>query len=29
MADRALVLQRHRHLKWPAFDILEAVLMVL
>ena len=30
MADhRALVLQRHRHLKWPAFDILEAALMVL
>jgi TRAP-type C4-dicarboxylate transport system permease small subunit len=30
MADhRALVLQRHRHLKWPAFDILEAGLMVL
>src|SRR5258705_1160519 len=30
MADhRALVLQRHRHLKWPVFDILEAGLMVL
>ncbi len=30
MADfRALVLQRHRHLKWPAFDKLEAALMVL
>jgi len=30
MADhRALVLQRHRHLKWPAFDFLEAGLMVL
>lgn len=30
MADfRALILQRHRHLKWPAFDRLEAVLMVL
>jgi len=30
MADhRALVLRRHRHLKWPAFDILEAALMVL
>ncbi|MEQ1807345.1 MAG: TRAP transporter small permease [Burkholderiaceae bacterium] len=30
MADiRALVLQRHRHLKWPIFDKLEAVLMVL
>ena len=26
---RALVLQRHRHLKWRAFDKLEAVLMVL
>lgn len=26
---RALVLQRHRHLKWQAFDKLEAVLMVL
>lgn len=26
---RALVLQRHRHLKWPAFDGLEAALMVL
>ena len=30
MADfRALVLQRHRHLKWKAFDKLEAALMVL
>jgi TRAP-type C4-dicarboxylate transport system permease small subunit len=30
MADqRALILQRHRHLKWRAFDVLEAVLMVL
>jgi TRAP-type C4-dicarboxylate transport system permease small subunit len=29
MADRALVLERHRHLKWPAFDVLEAILMVL
>jgi TRAP-type C4-dicarboxylate transport system permease small subunit len=30
MADfRALVLKRHRHLKWKAFDLLEAVLMVL
>src|SRR2546423_11635108 len=30
MADhRALVLQRHRHLKWKALDGLEAVLMVL
>jgi len=29
MADRALVLQRHRHLKWHAFDALEAILMVL
>jgi TRAP-type C4-dicarboxylate transport system permease small subunit len=30
MADtRALILQRHRHLKWKAFDKLEAVLMVL
>ena len=26
---RALVLQRHRHLKWQAFDKLEALLMVL
>ena len=26
---RALVLQRHRHLKWRAFDKLEAALMVL
>ena len=30
MSDfRALVLQRHRHLKWKAFDRLEAALMVL
>ena len=30
MADfRALILQRHRHLKWKALDPLEAVLMVL
>jgi TRAP-type C4-dicarboxylate transport system permease small subunit len=30
MADfRALVLQRHRHLKWKALDPIEAVLMVL
>jgi len=27
--DRALVLQRHRHLKWRALDPLEAALMVL
>ena len=26
---RALVLQRHRHLKWRAFDKLEAMLMVM
>jgi len=26
---RALVLQRHRHLKWKAFDRLEALLMIL
>ncbi len=26
---RALVLPRHRHLKWKAFDVLEATLMVL
>ena len=26
---RALILQRHRHLKWKAFDKLEALLMVL
>jgi TRAP-type C4-dicarboxylate transport system permease small subunit len=26
---RALVLQRHRHLKWRAFDVLEAGLMIL
>ena len=30
MADyRALILQRHRHLKWKAFDKLEALLMIL
>jgi TRAP-type C4-dicarboxylate transport system permease small subunit len=30
MADyRALVLQRHRRLKWKAFDALEAALMIL
>jgi len=30
MADyRALILQRHRKLKWKAFDWLEAVLMIL
>jgi TRAP-type transport system small permease protein len=30
MADyRALILQRHRQLKWKAFDPLEAVLMIL
>ena len=30
MADfRALILQRHRHLKWKAFDWLEATLMIL
>jgi TRAP-type transport system small permease protein len=30
MADqRALILQRHRHLKWRSFDVLEAVLMVM
>src|SRR5436853_2799542 len=30
MADfRTLILQRHRHLKWKAFDWLEAVLMIL
>jgi len=26
---RALILQRHRHLKWKAFDPLEALLMIL
>ena len=26
---RALILQRHRHLKWKAFDWLEALLMIL
>src|SRR5882757_4232055 len=30
MADfRALILQRHRHLKWKVLDRLEAVLMIL
>ena len=30
MADfRALILQRHRQLKWKAFDPLEAILMVM
>src|SRR2546426_12010951 len=30
MADyRALILQRHRQLKWKAFDWLEAALMIL
>ena len=30
MADyRALILQRHRRLKWKAFDWLEALLMIL
>jgi TRAP-type C4-dicarboxylate transport system permease small subunit len=28
-ANRALVLDRHRHLKWPWLDWLEAALMVL
>jgi TRAP-type C4-dicarboxylate transport system permease small subunit len=28
-SHRALVLARHRHLKWPALDWLEALLMVL
>lgn len=28
-SNRALVIPRHRHLKWPALDWLEAVLMVL
>ena len=27
--NTSLVLQRHRHLKWKAFDSLEAILMVL
>ncbi len=27
--NRALVIQRYRHLKWPALDALEAALMVL
>ena len=26
---RALILQRHRHLKWPLLDKLEALLMIL
>lgn len=29
VASRALILQRHRHLKWPALDRLEAGLMIL
>ena len=29
MDNRSLVLQRHRHLKWPALDWIEATLMVL
>jgi TRAP-type transport system small permease protein len=29
VASRALVLQRHRHLKWPWLDPLEAGLMIL
>src|SRR5258705_2958213 len=30
MSDyRAMILQRHRHLKWKAFDSLEATLMIL
>jgi TRAP-type C4-dicarboxylate transport system permease small subunit len=28
-ANRALVIRRHRHLKWPSLDRLEALLMVL
>ena len=28
-SHRALVIQRHRHLKWPALDWLEALLMML
>lgn len=28
-SNRALVIPRHRHLKWPALDWIEAVLMVL
>src|SRR5712675_933813 len=28
IADK-LVLQRHRHLKWPAFDKLELILMII
>jgi TRAP-type transport system small permease protein len=27
--QRALILQRYRHLKWRSFDVLEAILMVL
>ena len=26
---RALILERHRHLKWKALDPLEAILMIL
>jgi TRAP-type transport system small permease protein len=29
MSDSALVLNKHRHLKWPALDWLEHLLMVL
>lgn len=29
MSERTLVLQRHRHLKWPVLDPLEAILMLL
>src|SRR5207244_10194431 len=28
-AHRALILQRHRHLKWRSLDPLEALLMIL
>ena len=28
-SHRALIIQKHRHLKWPSLDWLEAVLMVL
>ena len=28
-ANRALIIPRHRHLKWPALDWLEALLMML
>lgn len=29
LTHRALVIQRHRHLKWPSLDGLEALLMIL